>query len=149
MDGIYTLQLSVTQGNKTSTDSIDITVDTSLPTPAVFSFANDIVPIIGSNADGVFGTQGCDGCHFDFDPVAAGIQGGSSGIPVAWDTSAGTDPYATVLTRVNLTAPHDSLFLRKPLGNHHGGGTVYDLNSAAGLRDYNTVLSWITEGAKP
>jgi hypothetical protein len=65
MDGIYTLQLSVAQGNKTSTDSIDITVDSSLKAPAALGFSADIVPI--------FGTQGCDGCHFDDDMVAAGM----------------------------------------------------------------------------
>ncbi len=147
--GVYEIRLTVSQGENSATDTMLVTVDQSLKAPASLGFADDIVPIIGSNADGVVGSQGCDTCHYDTDAATAGIQGGSPGIPAVWDTSAGTIPYNTVLARVNLTAPHDSPFLRKPLGKHHGGGVLYDLTLPDDLKDYNTVLTWITEGAKP
>ena len=148
-DGVYEIQLTVSQDGKSSTDTMLITVDQSLKTPASLSFATDIVPIIGSNADAIVGTQGCDGCHYDTDNTTAGIQGGSPGVPVVWDGSDGTTPYDVVLARVNFIAPHDSPFLRKPLGLHHGGGLAYDLTVPGDLADYNTVLTWITEGARP
>ena len=147
---MYEIRLRVHQGDKSSTDTMLVTVDPNLKLPASLGFASDIVPIIGSKADSVVGSQGCDVCHFDDDAVSAGIQQATfPGVPVAWDGSSGTTPYHTVIPRVNLTAPHDSPFLRKPLGRHHGGGVLYDLTLPGDLKDYQTALIWITEGAKP
>ena len=147
LDGVYTVQLTVTQGGQSSTDSLQITVDSQLK-PAVSIDFGDIQAIIGTDPVNDPGTQGCLGCHSDSDPALPGIQGGI-GVPVTWDGSDGTQPYKAILQRVNFAAPHDSLFLRKPLGQHHGGGEVYTLTDPNDFGDYHTVLSWITEGARP
>ena len=55
--------------------------------------------------------------------------------------------YRHVRARVNLADPENSLLLRKPTGNHHGGGVRIDRNTLAGESTYQVLLNWIREGA--
>jgi hypothetical protein len=48
--------------------------------------------------------------------------------------------------RANLTEIQASPLLRKPSGNHHNGGTLFDLATSAGLRNYSIFYSWILAG---
>ena len=51
------------------------------------------------------------------------------------------------MSRIYLNDPADSLLLRKATGEHHYGNVVIDRNTISGELDYNTILSWIIEGA--
>ena len=62
--------------------------------------------------------------------------------------------YSEIMGRVNLTEISDSSLLRKPSepvgltgGNHHNGGTLFDLATAAGLLNYSIIYNWILAGA--
>ena len=70
-----------------------------------------------------------------------------AGVPEVWDGSGNKTAYDAVLSRIYLHDPADSLLLRKPAGDHHYGGTVIDRDTVSGKLDYNTILSWIIEGA--
>ncbi len=122
-------------------------------------------------------TVGCTGCHFD----GAGGVGDSYAPPIAYtdydrDGDSGVDAdddyefYKALRGRVNLTDFLASPLLRKPTGNHHGGGNILDPTLTATptytcqsgvwpdclpfatLGDYNqaaydTFLDWIEHGA--
>jgi len=142
MDGVYTLQLTVSNGTDSDTDTADITVDSTKPVPASLTYTADILPMVGTG-----GSLGCDLCHNDTDAMAPGVQGTQPGIPVVWNGSDGSDPWRTLLSRIDLNDPAESLVLRKATGHHHFGGTLIDRATPAGDAAYNTILSWIIEGA--
>jgi len=90
------------------------------------SFATDVYPLLSP----------CQNCH---------VPGGAaSSTSLIFTGTAGTD-YSTVVGFVNTSAPASSRILAKLSGNGHGGGTIY----AAGTPEYETILTWIQQGAPP
>jgi hypothetical protein len=111
------------------------------------------------------GGGGCTGCHT---PSNAG-----GGVPPIWytnydrnadgaaDVGGGTNVldnqwfYRELRGRVNFTDWVASPLLRKPSGNHHGGGalplTGFDIRTEppghADRVDYDKILGWIMNGA--
>ena len=90
------------------------------------SFAADVYPLLSV----------CRNCH-----VAGGAASTTS---LIFTGSAATD-YPTVTKFVDTSAPGSSRLLAKMSGNGHGGGTVY----ASGTPEYQTISSWIQQGAPP
>ncbi len=157
--------------------------DTNTPTYAAFAKPTTFATIkaIIQNTN----TVGCTGCHFD----GAGGVGDSYAPPIAYTdydrdgfggyvpapnaTDTANDDYEFYMAlrgRVNLTDFLASPLLRKPTGNHHGGGNILDPTLTATptytcqsgvwpdclpfatLGDYNqavynTFLDWIEHGA--
>lgn len=128
-NGVYTLQLTATNSEtgKSHSDSVDITIDSSLlPAQQDITFTADIQPFMSSN---------CAGCHY-------GTY--VTGIPLYYDVNSnGYSAYQNVRQRMNFAYPEFSKILRKPTGNHHYGSTVIG-NSA----DYNMFLNWVLEGGR-
>jgi hypothetical protein len=93
--------------------------------PGTVHFARDVVPLFGQ----------CQQCHLPPSP------------PNGFDLTGSTDEvYQQVTARVNLAQPTQSLVLRKPsLQVSHDGGKRMDFG--VGESSYQTVLSWITQGA--
>jgi len=94
---------------------------------AALSFAASVHPLL---------IAGCRGCH------ATGQQAGDTQFLLTGDAAA---DYLVVSPLVDASAPGSSRLLSKINGNGHGGGTVY----AAGTPEYQTVLQWIQQGARP
>jgi hypothetical protein len=93
---------------------------------AALSFANDVYPLLSP----------CRNCH---------VPGGAaSSTSLIFTATAGAD-YTTVLQFVNTASPASSRLLAKLSGSGHGGGTIY----AAGTPEYQTILTWIQQGAPP
>lgn len=156
-DGVYTLQLVTGLGaTNSSPATMTLVVDRSLAwDPAAITFA-DIKTVIQT------GKGNCRTCHTsnrnpatqtltppvfydDYDRAATGDGG---------DATNRKWLYAEVKGRVNLTDVVSSPLLRKPAGNHHGGGADalngYDtslLPGSAGRSDYDKILAWILNGA--
>jgi mono/diheme cytochrome c family protein len=78
----------------------------------------------------------CQGCH------APGKQAGDTQFLLTGDPSA---DYPTVSRLISTSAPATSRLLAKMAGGGHGGGTVF----AATSPEYQSVLRWIQEGARP
>lgn len=147
------------------------TLETNTPTYAAFPKPTTFATIKGvlQNTN----TVGCTGCH-----NAAAASGGSYSPPISYENydrngdtfvNAADDYefYRALRGRVNLTDFLGSPLLRKPTGNHHGGGQVLDPGSATpcaappGLPQclpfatygsystavYNTFVDWIEHGA--
>jgi len=94
---------------------------------AAVSFAADVHGIlIGS----------CQRCH------ASGGEAGDTTFLLTGDAAA---DLAAATLFVDLNAPASSRLLAKMAGRGHGGGTLF----AAGTPEYETVLMWIQEGARP
>jgi hypothetical protein len=91
-------------------------------TPATsVSFASDVKPIL----------QACASCH----------SGGAGG----WVYTGGVESHASVMTQVNASSPELSEILIKATGgNGHGGGSFFNASSSS----YQTIVHWITQGAK-
>jgi len=80
--------------------------------------------------------DGCQRCH------APGGEASDTTFLITGDPAA---DHATAAGFVDVNAPGSSRLLAKMSGNGHGGGTVH----AAGTPEYQTVLTWIQEGAQP
>jgi hypothetical protein len=136
-DGTY--ELSLTVGNDRGSDSASLLlqVDSGLAKhQSELTFVDDIRPIL---QDGVAGTsQACTGCH---DPALPTYRG----IPVYYTSS--DDLYRDVMARVNLADPENSILLRKPTREQHGGGVVIDTSDPDGQSVYQTMVKWIRAGA--
>lgn len=107
------------------------------------------------------GVGGCTGCHLPGDTSLQGVA-----IPPIWYTDydrSGTGNAATndhwfyteLRGRINFTDIVASPLLRKPSGNHHGGGpaalTGFDTSlpvGDAGRADYDKLVNWILNGAR-
>jgi len=90
------------------------------------SFATDVYPLLTP----------CQTCHAP--------SGAASTSALIFSGSAATD-YPSVTRFVDTSAPASSRLLSKMSGNGHGGGTVY----ASGTPEYETISSWIHQGAPP
>jgi hypothetical protein len=93
----------------------------------VLSFAADVDPVL---------TSKCGACH------GAGGVASASSFRLSGDTGA---DYGVVTRLVSTSAPASSTLLQRASGVSHGGGTVLAPSSA----DYQTIETWISEGAAP
>jgi hypothetical protein len=126
---IVVLELNTSNANGTSDPvEVTITIDNSLtPLPSALTFFNNIRTDVFAN---------CIGCH---------NSGYSTVLPVYFDEGSYNnkkDLYRNVLDRVDLDDPENSLLLREPTSEQHGGG-----GSALDPINYNTILNWIRNGA--
>lgn len=156
--GDYVVRLGVSAGGQSSTDTATIRVSASFPDPAGIKFAQ-VIDVLRNNP--YSGPQSCagSGCHDQTTP-----SGTSTGAPVIYaaidrDGVGGAGETSTdiawllnqVRGRVNLTEITASPLLRKPIGNHHNGGTVISLalgnvNLEAALESFSKVYYWILNG---
>jgi hypothetical protein len=90
------------------------------------SFATDVRPLLES----------CVRCH------TAGQEAGDT--QLLFTANAAAD-LAAVMRFVDTAAPAGSRLLAKMRGQGHEGGSLY----AAGSPEYQTVLQWIQQGARP
>jgi hypothetical protein len=88
-----------------------------------------------ANVEGLL-VASCQHCH------STGGEAGDTTFLLGGDPSA---DFAAATRFVDVNAPASSRLLAKMSGNGHGGGTVH----AAGTPEYQTVLTWIQEGAQP
>jgi hypothetical protein len=79
---------------------------------------------------------GCQRCH------STGGEAGDTTLLLTGNASADLD---TVAHFVDVNAPAASRLLAKMSGNGHNGGAVY----APATPEYQTVLRWVQEGARP
>jgi hypothetical protein len=90
------------------------------------SFATDVLPVLGP----------CATCH---------VSGGQAGDTALLFTSDPATSYTAVVRLVDTTSPGGSRLLSKASGNGHGGGAIY----LPGSPQYQTILTWIQQGAPP
>lgn len=156
-DGVYTLQLTSSNGTVSSTPQrMTLVVDRNLPwDPATISFT-DIKGILQA------GTGNCTTCHIStkvpasqtltpplfYDDYDRAMTGNAA------DATNRQWLYTEVRSRVNFNDIMASALLRKPSGNHHGGGAVAlngfntDLQPGdPGRQGYDKILAWILRGA--
>ena len=80
--------------------------------------------------------SGCQRCH------STGGEAGDTTFLLTGEAAADLD---TVTRFVDVNAPAASRLLAKMAGNGHNGGAVY----APATPEYQTVLRWVQEGARP
>ncbi len=146
-DGSYVVQLVVGNGATQSTPAqATIQVNNALAiAPTAIRF---------SDIKNVLQTAGCTGCH----------AAGGAPLPPLFYTDydrngdAAVDAtdllwfYTEVRGRINFTDIGGSALLRKPSGQHHGGGLQPNFDSSlppgnAGRANYDLFLNWIFNGA--
>jgi hypothetical protein len=145
--GIYTVRLSV--GNDPTIDAkVLITVDDNFPDPVRFAHVKNVMQNI-THATG----KTCTFCHVS--PATSPTP------PIFYNSNFDRDGSGTVDAtdetwflkavsgRVNLTDIQGSPLLRKPSGNHHNGGALFDLATPAGLQSYSIFYGWILASMPP
>ncbi|APV50590.1 hypothetical protein BWI17_13365 [Betaproteobacteria bacterium GR16-43] len=146
--GTYVVQLVVTGNGATSApvqQTLVVKSDLAIA-PGAIKFAD---------IKNVLQTAGCTNCHSatgelprpplfytNYDRNGDGVQDATDEL---WF-------YTEVRSRINFTEVAASPILRKPSGNHHGGGLLvgFDTSKAPGeatRRNYDTFLNWILNGA--
>jgi hypothetical protein len=157
-NGNYVVQLVVSNGT-TSSDPVQmtLTVDNTFPyAPNAIRFS-DIRTAFQT-------TLPCLACHDDsFSSGAPSWEANAGSPPIFYSdynrggtsgtagdgtfTAASTDDdywfYVMLRGRINLTDPAASPILRKPTGNHHGGGMQLSVTS----HNYSMFANWILNGA--
>jgi hypothetical protein len=93
--------------------------------PAI-SFATNVRPLL----------EACTRCH---------VAGGEAADTQLLFTGNATADLAAVVAFVDTATPTSSRLLAKMRGQGHQGGTIY----AADTPEYQTVLHWIQQGARP
>lgn len=150
IDGDYVVRLTVENNRGSDSADVVITVDSGLTRHQdELTFVDDVMPMMllapgaGGSIDTGIGLasvrEACVNCHAN--PPTATYRG----IPVSYDSEA--DIYANVLARVDLEDPENSIILRKPTREQHGGGVVIDVDDPEQAAAYNLILNWIREGA--
>jgi len=144
-NGTYVVQLVTGDGTTPSAPvQLRLVVNNALsPAPAAVRFS-DIKTIMQ--------TTGCTGCHTPGGPppvLFANIDRNGDGVIDATDDLWF---YADVRGRINFTDLVASPLLRKPSGNHHGGGLRpgFDTSATPGQAaraNYDLFLNWILNGA--
>jgi hypothetical protein len=94
---------------------------------AAISFATSVHALLINN---------CQRCH------SAGGEASDTQLLITGDVAA---DYTTVSRLIDTSAPSGSRLLSKASGNAHGGGSVL----ATGSPEYQIVLQWIQQGARP
>ncbi len=148
--GNYTVHLTVGSRGQSDSRTVTVTVDDTFRTPATIKFAH-VKDLLQNGST-------CTTCHL---PTAV-VQ--PSATPPIWFTSFdrnfsggaadATDDdwfYGEILGRVNLTEIGSSPLFRKPSdpvgGNHHNGGTLFNLATTGGLWNFSVIYNWILNGA--
>ncbi len=148
VEGEYLLRLVASNGSTSSAPKqLKIVVKAGSPAPSQVKFA-DIKGILQ-------GVGTCTNCH---SPTGTGARppvyytnedrNGDSMVDATDDAWL----HAEVRGRVNFTELAASPLLRKPSGNHHGGGKLpgFDATAAPGSaerQNYDLFLNWILNGA--
>lgn len=136
-DGGYRLELTVTNRRGSHSAELELEVDSTLsPTPQALTFTDHVAPILQTANAGT--REPCVNCHTDASPTYEGV-------PVVYTDNS--DLYRDVLARVDLAEPENSILLRRPTREQHGGGVVIDTSDADGRAVYETLVNWIREGA--
>ena len=144
-NGIYVIQLVSGDGMSQSTPTqLRLVVNNSLaPAPAAIRFAD---------IKNVMQTTGCTACHTPGGPPPvffSNIDRNGDGVIDATDDLWF---FTDVRGRINFTDLVASPLLRKPSGNHHGGGLRpgFDTSAVPGQAaraNYDLFLNWILNGA--
>lgn len=149
--GRYVLQLSVSNARGADTAQLVVHVDDTMnPTQTQINFFDHIRPILQAPPDVSLpiNEQGkreaCANCHSE--GSGTNENGIHRGIPVYY-TDTNSRLYRDVLARVDLDEPENSILLRKPTRQQHGGGVVIDLDNPYQYATYETLLHWIRNGA--
>lgn len=145
--GTYEVDLVTSNASATSTSTrVKIVVDTTLAwDPAALRFAD-----IKSILQGTTGSGFCSSCHSPGggQPIAyTNIDRNGDGVVDATDDRWF---YNEVRGRINFTDWVASPLLRKPTGNHHNGGQIYDASLTPGnasRADLDKFIAWILNGA--
>ncbi|MHC4972227.1 MAG: c-type cytochrome [Planctomycetota bacterium] len=106
-----------------TTEQVDVLTHSQTLFQAPVSYANDVHPI--------WAARSCTNCH----PNSGGLDLSGAAAQTFGQVNPG---------RIDLGTPANSLILTKPLGQSHGGGTIFSSTSDA---DYQTILAWIQQGA--
>ncbi len=144
--GNYTVRLTVGSAGQSDSRSIVVTVSSAFPDPASIRFAT-VKDILRNQIHS--GSQTCVSCHVSSNSPPPPIFYGSIDRDQDAVTNATDDTWfhKELLGRINFTEITASPLLRKPSGQHHNGGTVLDLGTAAGLANYSKLYYWILNGA--
>jgi hypothetical protein len=140
VDGTYVVRLTVSNFRGSDSEDLVLTVDSAMnPTPTELTFVDHVIPVL---RDPVYPgrLQRCVDCH-----SLPGQAGAYAGIPVIYDQDGRV--YRDVLHRINLNDPENSMLLRKPTRDQHGGGKVIDRGTADGEALYRMLINWIRAGA--
>lgn len=136
-DGSYRLELTVINRRGSHSTELELEVDATLsPAPKALTFTDHIAPILQSANAGT--REACVNCH-------TGSSITYEGVPVVYTNNG--DLYRDVLARVDLAEPENSILLRRPTREQHGGGVVIDTTDPDGRAVYETLVNWIREGA--
>lgn len=152
-EGDYRLRLTVINNKGTDSEDLVLHIDQSLsPVQSELTFYDDIRPILQTPDPGqVSKREACTNCHSSATAPASALY---KGIPVYYDDAV-DDPldatdrnlYLDVMARVDLDEPENSILLRKPTREQHGGGIVLDLDNPGHYESYQTIINWIRNGA--
>jgi len=144
-NGTYVVQLVTGDGTSQSAPiQLRLVVNNSLaPAPTAVRFAD---------IKAVMQTTGCTACHTPGGPppvLFANVDRNGDGVIDATDDLWF---YTDVRGRINFTDLVASPLLRKPSGNHHGGGLRpgFDTSAVPGQAprvNYDLFLNWILNGA--
>ena len=144
-DGAYVLQLVASKGAAQSdTARVNLLVNAALtPAPSTIRFSNIKTAVQSS---------GCTGCHAAGGPPLTFVSTIDRNGDGKTDATDDDWFYAEVRGRINFTDLVASPLLRKPSGNHHGGGQRpgFDTTAQPGLAaraTYDLFLNWILNGA--
>ena len=145
--GTYTVRLTVGNGATTDSKDVVITVDDTFPDLFGLRFAHVKNVLENIRHDG---TTICTCCHTS--PAVSPTppmfynnfdRNGNGGVADATDDAWFLKE---LKGRANLTEIQASPLLRKPSGNHHNGGALFNLATSAGLRNYSIFYNWILAG---
>jgi mono/diheme cytochrome c family protein len=144
-NGIYVVQLISGDGTSQSTPAqVRLVVNNLLaPAPTAIRFAD---------IKNVMQTTGCTACHTPGGPPPVLFANVDRNGDAVIDATDDAWFYADVRGRINFTDLVASPLLRKPSGNHHGGGLRpgFDTTAVPGQAarvNYDLFLNWILNGA--
>ena len=144
-NGTYVVQLVTGDGTTQSTPTqLRLVVNNALaPAPTAIRFAD---------IKNTLQTVGCTGCHAPGGPPPVFFSNVDRNGDGVIDATDDLWFYTDVRGRINFTDLVASPLLRKPSGNHHGGGLRpgFDTTAAPGQAaraNYDLFLNWILNGA--
>lgn len=144
-NGTYVVQLVAANGAAQSAPAqVNLVVNNVLaPLPAVIRFPDIKTALL---------IIGCTGCHSPGGPPPVFFSSIDRNGDGKIDATDDDWLYADIRGRINLTDLVASPLLRKPSGNHHGGGLRPGFDTAAlpgqaARVNYDLFLNWILNGA--
>jgi hypothetical protein len=143
-NGDYVLRLTVTNLRGSDSQDMTLTVNSSMtPRPSQLTFVDHVLPVL---RDPLYPGRDrrCTECHSTGAPSLVAY----AGIPVLYDAGVDSTVYAEVKQRIDLGDPENSMLLRKPTREQHGGGRIIDRDTADGEALYQMLINWIRNGAR-